>query len=193
MAGDGVIKVQGAQLHWKAQPFVKEVGDIVESRMGTAAAFLRTEIVKSISTSSRGAGPSKPGQPPHADTGHLRRSIFHDVVKTKESVKGIVGTTAGYGVALEFGATILPKKAKALTIPITKKAGKYPAKKFPGELVMIWPKGSNHGYLVEQFKKKTVIHYILAGKVTLAPRPFLRPGLAKNWNQIVKIITTGGP
>jgi hypothetical protein len=178
---------------WDHQWLIKEVEATMASRMKTAVAFLRTGVVKSISISSRAGGPSQPGQPPHADTGHLRQSIFGSSSKEKGSIVGTVGTTAYYGRALEFGATIRPVQAKALTIPISPAAKRCPARKFPRKLVMIWPKGSSHGYLVEQMAKKTVIHYVLAKSVTLKARPYLRPGLNTHWKQIKSILQTGTP
>lgn len=43
--------------------------------------------------------PSKPGDPPHKQTGHLRRSVAAEV----EGVVGRVGTNLNYGRWLEFG------------------------------------------------------------------------------------------
>ncbi len=62
---------------------------------------------------------SKPGEPPRADTGGLRRSIFASVDKTRVEAK--VGTTLKYGAYLEKGTrggrTITPKRKKVLVFP----------------------------------------------------------------------------
>lgn len=185
-------KVAGIEWKWASKWLTDEVVNTMESRMRTGCSYLRTEVVKSISASSRAGGPSQPGQPPHADTGHLRRTIFSDVKRSAGEIMGRVGTTAVYGAALELGATIRPKTKKALTIPLTKKAGRYPAPKFPAPLELVWPKSSRHGYLVERSGNQTTMHYLLTrGPVTLAARPYLRPGLNKNWATISKILKTG--
>jgi hypothetical protein len=187
-------KTPGVKFRWHGQAVVSNMQQVMTSRMKTCVAFFRTKVVKSISTSSRASGASKPGQPPHANTGHLRRSIFGDVDSSRAAITGTVGTTAVYGAALEYGATIRPKKAKALTIPLTDKAGKYPAPKFPKPLTLVWPKGSKFGYLVEQSGKMSTMHYLLTrGPITLAPRPFLRRALNVHWNTGKKILQTGRP
>jgi len=184
--------VGGATFKWNSQWLEKEVAATMHSRMETATEYLRSEVVKSISTSSRSGGASLPGQPPHANTGHLRQSIFGEVKTQGDAIVGSVGTTVIYGAALELGATIRPKKAKALTIPLTVKAGRYPAPKFPKPLTLVWPKGKKHGFLVETTGKTVTRHYLLTrGPVTLAARPYLRPALNTNWATISKILKTG--
>jgi hypothetical protein len=83
-----------------------------------AAALARSRIVRAISKSARvgtggirtpvkGSGPpmqfqrSKPGEPPRADTGKLRQSIFWSDDKAR--MVATVGTTLKYGVTLELG------------------------------------------------------------------------------------------
>lgn len=98
-----------------------------------AAALARSRIVRAISKSARvgsggirtpmkGAGPpmmfqrSKPGEPPRADTGKLRQSIFwsHDAAR----MAATVGTTLKYGVTLELGQKsrkpVVAKRKKTL-------------------------------------------------------------------------------
>lgn len=187
-----MASIAGVTFKWNSQWLEKEVTAAMQSRMHTATEFLRSEVVKSISTSSRSGGPSLPKQPPHANTGHLRQSIFGEVTTESKSVTGSVGTTVIYGAALELGATIRPKTKKALTIPLTDKAGKYPAPKFPKPLTLVWPKGKKHGWLVETTGKMSIMHYLLTrGPVKLAARPYLRPALNTHWPTISKILKTG--
>ena len=47
------------------------------------------------------ANPSRPGEPPHRQTGHLRRSITHEVDATK--LVSRAGTNVDYGRWLELG------------------------------------------------------------------------------------------
>jgi len=48
-----------------------------------------------------GAFPSAPGEPPHKQTGHLRRSVTHEVNNTKLFAR--IGTNVTYGRFLELG------------------------------------------------------------------------------------------
>lgn len=48
-----------------------------------------------------GANPSKPGQPPHKQTGHLRRSVTYEV--DRKTLTARVGTNVEYGKHLELG------------------------------------------------------------------------------------------
>lgn len=97
-----------------------------------AAEMARSRIVRAISKSARGkggvrtpvkgAGPpmqfnrSKPGEPPRADTGELRGSIFwsHDAAR----MAATVGTTSKVGVVLELGQKsrkpVVAKRKKTL-------------------------------------------------------------------------------
>jgi HK97 gp10 family phage protein len=50
-----------------------------------------------------GANPSQPGDPPHKQTGHLRRSVAHEVDAT--SLTARVGTNVRYGRFLELGTS----------------------------------------------------------------------------------------
>ncbi len=90
-------------------------------RLVAAGEHLKTEIQKTISTSSN-SGPSKEGEPPHADMGSLRKSIFRTT--DEKTLTTVVGTNAIVARWLEFGTRggkrIVPKRAKALAIPLTK-------------------------------------------------------------------------
>jgi phage gpG-like protein len=48
-----------------------------------------------------GANPSKPGEPPHKQTGHLLRSVAYEV--DEEALEARVGTNVPYGKFLELG------------------------------------------------------------------------------------------
>jgi len=102
-----------------------------------ATSYCRKRIVLVISKSSRvgsgarspgpGVGPpmrfehSKPGQPPRADTGKLRQSIYGQV--HRERMLGEVGTTLKYGAGLEKGTkahTIVPRRKRFLVFGVAR-------------------------------------------------------------------------
>lgn len=115
------------------------------------------------------------------DTGGLRASI-----QGRCDADAVVVSTNRPGAAVhQFGATIRPKQAKALAIPVTKQAVRSGSpRQFSGVLKWIPPKrrsGGNKGVLAEvkmtgRGKKKTkkiTVHYVLKDSVTIPARPFL--------------------
>lgn len=88
-----------------------------------------------------------------------------------------VGTNTEYARIHQFGGVIKPKTAKCLAIPWSDDARKYGyARVFPMRLRLVWPRGSDHGWLTEDQgsrNRKTVLHYLLRRQVTIPERPFL--------------------
>lgn len=85
-----------------------------------------------------------------------------------------------------FGGTVVPVKAKALSIPVTKEAVRAGgASKFPVRLIYLHTKTSNpddRGKLAEvrktttgkgKKKEKLIVHYLLRAKSVIPPRPWL--------------------
>lgn len=71
-------------------------------RINRCAVALHSEIVQRISISTRAHGPSRPGFPPHADTGRLRQSVvLHPA--SPDNLVARVGTNLIYGKYLELG------------------------------------------------------------------------------------------
>ena len=108
--------IRWAKINWKGKELTEEVRRESYRGLLRVVVFLQNQIRKNLSQSTRKNGPSAPGEFPHADTGKLRQSIQVDV--DKSTLKGVVGTTLKYGVALEYGTaghTIEPKTAKALS------------------------------------------------------------------------------
>lgn len=64
-----------------------------------------TEAKKSMEGGGRPHTPSRPGEPPHVDTGRLRSSITHEVEETLTGIVGRVGTNVVYGRFLELGTS----------------------------------------------------------------------------------------
>ncbi|ADU50168.1 hypothetical protein Tmar_0043 [Thermaerobacter marianensis DSM 12885] len=117
-----------------------------------------------------GKNPSKPGEPPKTVTGTLRANIGHDVAVTPSEVIGMIGVRKGpankYARRLELGfhGTV---KVKAHTRTQTH----------------AW------GRPLKTPKKVRVRAYSYT--VNQAPRPYLRPTVAENKEQILKLIAKG--
>ena len=134
---------------WKLTWNGKEIGEMAAKRLKVNAEkvgrMIETDIVKSLSIgqpairredgSLFGLDPSKPGEPPHLLTGHLRRSIDHRVEKHPKHIDIFVIAGAKYARDLEYG------KPSA-------------------------------GYF----------------RGAIAPRPFMRPALARNREKAIKML-----
>jgi hypothetical protein len=134
---------------------------------------------------------SKPGQPPNIDQGSLARSVGYT---KSNNLKCLVGVGPVYGKYLEFGANIRAKK-KALLIPLSRLAVRaYAEGNKSGRAAMAWYeakvglknivriKRTGHlliGHKVGGKAARIEFDWMLASRVTLKPRPFLRPAVAK--------------
>ncbi|MHC4406547.1 MAG: hypothetical protein ACYTG0_43535 [Planctomycetota bacterium] len=182
------------RIKWNGKQVLKEVQVEVVKRMHQATAHLETATRRNLNKGkSRVSGGSAPGKFPHADTGTLRDSIFRRVDVSGDVVTGDVGTKLQYGLALELGATIRPKKAKALAVPVSKEAKRhgFGPRSFPKELTMV-PREGKPPLLVEEGKRMFKIHYVLLKVVHLKARPFLRPTLNMEKPKLAKIFAKGG-
>lgn len=115
------------------------------------------------------------GDKPLLDTGQLRASV---TTKTKDHVENVtvnsieIGTVRPGASLMQSGGTVVPTKAKALTIPLTKEALRAGGpRRFPRRLIMLWRKGAKSGVLAEikkgkQSKESKKLHKAakLAGK-----------------------------
>ena len=154
--------------------FRDELRKKISEGINRAAIVLQNALKDTLSKS---ASPSAPGQPPAVVTGSLWRSVQIDLSRVMSHLVARVGTDLPYGRSLEFGARIRPKRAKALSVPLTKEAKGYDSpRKFPRDLVMITRKGKAP-LLAEVADKKVTPHYILLMSVNIAARPWLRPTL----------------
>ena len=80
---------------WHGERFKKEMRSLVDRNLDKAATFLVGRVKKSFGSAAAVAGGttkghrrrsrSKPGDPPHVDTGHLRRSITYRSGMSKET------------------------------------------------------------------------------------------------------------
>lgn len=121
--------------------------------------------------------------PPLQDTKALYRSAIqqgatHHVEElTAAGFK--IGTAHPLANVHGEGATIRPRKAKWLTIPLTREAAKAgSARNFARELFFMMKKGNNTAYLAERTpkQKKLKIHYLLKKMVVIPAREFIGIG-----------------
>lgn len=90
------------RMTWNSELITKKLEGKVRGRLRRIGAMLRKHIVKKITRGkTRRDGPSKPGEPPHVDTGRLRQSIFWNLHADGRGVR--IGTNVKYGKWLEEG------------------------------------------------------------------------------------------
>lgn len=142
-------------------------------------------------------------------TGEVQRAIFEDFPSGRGGLaKSYTATLlqpkdgklrAGaisdlvYARIQDEGGPIVAKNAKALTIPISEKAKKLSsrgvsAREFPGGLDLVWPRGSQVGYLVKSIKKRTELHYLLKRRTHLDGTGYLDKAANNAEPEIVEIM-----
>src|SRR5262245_14926549 len=118
----------GYKLNWRGQQFANEVTVKVEQAMGAAAAQGEAELKVILSTPGRGRAykrgknvvhvASAPGDPPAPDTGRLRNSSTHEVVRQGDDVIARVSDNTQYALHLELGTErIEPRPALRPLLP----------------------------------------------------------------------------
>lgn len=197
MANDKTPEQVARQLEIDAAKFGERVQVVFLKR---AAIAMKADVNENFNTSASPDGApwaplrfprpnSKGGDKPLLNTGLLRASITrtgagHIENLTATSVE--IGTVRPGANLMHAGGTVVPTKAKALAIPLTKEA--YSAtvngggpRKFPRPLFVLWKAGAKSGALAEvvqkgrgKKKKPTLIrHFALVKSVTVPARPFV--------------------
>jgi hypothetical protein len=111
--------------------------------------------------------------------GGLARSYTATLLQPKDGkLRSGVTSDSVYARIQNEGGTIVPKSAKALTIPISneaKRAGEEGrgARDLGMKLSLIWHKGDPTGLLAESIKGKLKPHYLLAKRSTIKGRHYL--------------------
>jgi phage gpG-like protein len=132
---------------------------------------------------------------PLKEYGRLRDSITPRV----EANAVIVGTNyaptgapSGATIAMvhQFGATIRPRKAKALALPLTAAAKLSGGpRRYPGKLSLRWKSGARAGVLVDD---SGVAQFALKKEVVIPPRPFFPlDGVPRDWrDEIIALLNS---
>jgi hypothetical protein len=141
-----------------------------ENNLTAAAIFIWRYIRQSISI---GQPPSRPGEPPHVLTGHLRRNIAWDQPGKLSRRIGLgIGNAeaVNYGIFLEFGT-----RPHAVTIPRGRE--------------MFVQRKTRKGVqrIVRGFSTNAPISYTHPG---MAERPYLRPAIPATAQAVERILRT---
>lgn len=109
-----------------------------------------------------------------------------------------VGTNLKRAKSHHFGATILPKNAKALTIPLTREAVYAGRARNMGKALFVY-KTKDKAFLAESKTvsggpSKLILHWLLLKKAVIPPRPQVgtSPELLARWKRLlVQYLRTG--
>lgn len=126
--------------------------------------------------------PSKRALQEGGTTLRKKSHLMNSITARADATAAYVGTNIAYARIHQFGGVVVPKKGKALAIPMTREAEKNgKPSNFPRPLRLVWEKGMDHGWLVEDKAgkgkagrgAKAIMQYLLVRKVTIPARPFL--------------------
>jgi len=120
----------------------------------------------------------------------LSGSIGYEIMPRE--LRGFVGSRLRYARIQEIGGTIRGK-GKKLSIPLTDEARKSGGPRTMSDLVPIPRKGRNTllARVGENFDIEP--QWVLVDEVTIPARPYFRPAVYKNKNQIAKALTKPMP
>jgi hypothetical protein len=117
-----------ARLQWRGEAFERARAAELERAMGAVAAAGEAELKVILSTPGAGREyprgktvthkASAPGDPPAPDTGRLRASVSHEVVRSGADIIARVSDNTQYALALELGTEkIAPRPALRPLLP----------------------------------------------------------------------------
>jgi hypothetical protein len=117
---------------------------------------------------------------------------IQEIIKELNSYKiqiGIFGKDDSFMLMIaavnEFGTTIVPKNAKALTVPMCREAYGHSAREIPGLFIK---KSGQNAYLCKKEGNGLKYYYWLAPKVVIPSRPFIRGTYNEKQSDIQKFI-----
>jgi HK97 gp10 family phage protein len=105
-----VMSLEGQRRHSDRLRNLSKNADQIARALYAASDEIRVAARKSITqgaVSGKGHIPSKPGEPPKADTGHLHTNITNEMVGP---LKAEVRSHAEYAAALEFGTSKMAER-----------------------------------------------------------------------------------
>lgn len=113
--------------------------------------------------------------------GGIARSFNATMLQSeKGSLKSGALSDLVYARIQDKGGDIFPKRAKALTVPVshiakTMRDHGVGARDWPdGKLALVWPRGKPHGFLIETRRRgKFIVHYVLKKQVHINPTHYI--------------------
>jgi hypothetical protein len=201
----------------KADRFNKTVHSRLKKNMALAtkknASGLRDAIKRTLTTGLPSWPPlsglttkAKKSSKPLMDYGDLRDAVSYVIVTPTTFFVGVPRSAGGkdrtpfvnIAAVHEYGATIKPRKVRALAIPVSRKASELAkqnrgVRNIPG---LFRPKGTK--VLALSKGKGFEIMFILRKQSVIPPRPFIRPTaqlyrprMARRWREAIRATVKG--
>lgn len=144
---------------------------------------IRKGITDGVSPSGSPFKPLSHGRPSGGSKPLLDRGILRASVSVHAGPQGLVLRSNAPGARLhQHGGTVVPKRAKALAIPVTREAARAGSPRaFPRPLFVLKKAGDPRGGVLAERPERggrPVVHYLLRRSVTVPARPFL--GISKD-------------
>ena len=157
-----------------AGPFLREtIAQVFQKRLTEAVQYARTEHLSGGTTATRLA----------VHTGRLQQSFNAEVTAQGETVTGRLGFIAqapSWAWVHEFGATIRPRTARMLAIPLTPEARAAGSpRNFPGATFLQRARTGRLIIFERDASGSLRPQYVLVNEVTIPARPVLAPTVAK--------------
>lgn len=139
---------------------------------------LMIETEAKLNIRAGGTGPNKQSKG-MIDSGALINSIFSEVQQKGPGLTNLLVGSKGvvYAAIHEFGGTIVPKRAKWLTLPLTKQARDMKARDFQDTFFLTSRRGNL--FIARQVGDNIETLYLLRKQVNIPERPYLRPAMVK--------------
>lgn len=97
-----MLYTSGARIVWQPEKLVKRVKAVMEQRLKEAGPAVANQVKQNLSVPTATAGPSSPGDFPHAETGNLRDSVFWKIVSDRKGLAMFVGASAKDGSGFDY-------------------------------------------------------------------------------------------
>lgn len=115
-----------------------------------------------------------------------RASFTSHVFQSGKSVVGVVGSPHPAARIQETGGTIVPRRKKALTIPLTRKARRSRARDFAGAFIVQSRKG--HAFIAQRSGGGLEFLYLLKDRVMLKASHYLTNAQKRAEPQVVALV-----
>lgn len=181
------------RVSWHGDEWLDRFVDAVDGGLTDAAAEAASIASASIAMT---ASPSLPGGFPGTDTGELQRSMTFEHARAEGGSRvARFGSNLKYARVLALGAVITAKRARTLTIPVSREARRLSkqgvsARSVPGLFAIRGRSG--HGVLMQRTSKgRAVPMYALRDSVYIAPRPWHTLTLVHGRRRIMSAFSEG--
>lgn len=88
------VRKSGAKITWTPKNVTQPVADVMEQRLRTLGPIVQAQAQFNVSIPTAMAGPSRPGEYPHLETGKLHDEMYWRLDRDRKGLVLFVGTNA---------------------------------------------------------------------------------------------------